>query len=160
MSNSNDILKALLKEDLVSAKELINKSLLEKLGNSLEEKLVDFAPSVFNEEKKKGEKKLSPNQERIAQLAGNKNKNDAEDFKVLRNSKKNESLGQDEEMETIAEEFEEELASLVEEIEEELGEELTEEEITELANDLLNSLNESDKEDEDEDEDEDEEDKK
>ena len=150
MSKSKDIFKALLSEDLVTAKNLINKSLLEKLSNSLEEKLVDFAPTVFSEEKK-----LTPKQERIARLAGNKEKIDAEDFKTLRSRKKNESVEADKELESIAEEFEQELASLIEEIEEELGEELTEEEITELANDLLDSLNESDKEDEDEDEDED-----
>ena len=151
MSKSKDIFKALLSEDLVTAKNLINKSLLEKLSNSLEEKLVDFAPTVFSEEKK-----LTPKQERIARLAGNKEKIDAEDFKTLRSrNKKNESVEADEELESIAEEFEQELASLIEEIEEELGEELTEEEITELANDLLDSLNESNKEDEDEDEDED-----
>lgn len=143
MSNSKDIFKALVSEDLVNAKKLINEALLAKLGGSLEEKLVNFAPSVFNEEK--GEKKeLTPNQARIAKLAGDREKIDAEDFKVLRSrkGKKNESLEENEELEAIAEEFEEELFSLVEEIEEELGEELSEDEIKELADDLIDALNE------------------
>ncbi len=145
MSNSKDIFKALVAEDLVNAKKFINEALLAKLGNSLEERLVDFAPSVFNEEMD-GKKKLTPNQARIAKLAGDRERIDAEDFKVLRGRKgkkdKNESVENNEELEAIAEEFEEELFSLVEEIEEELGEELTEDEIKELADDLIDALNE------------------
>lgn len=148
MSNSKDIFKALVSEDLITAKKLINESLLSKLGNSLEEKLVNFAPTVFNEESHDG-KKLTPNQVRIARLAGDKEKIDSEDFKVLRSKKKkNESVESSENLEQIAEEFEQELTSLVEEIEEELGEELSEEEIAELANDLLEMMNEEEKEEE------------
>lgn len=154
MSNSKDIFKAILSEDLVNAKKYINETLLAKLGNSLEEKLVDFAPTVFVEakaemEKKEGSKKeLSANQMRIARLAGDKEKIDAEDFKVLRGKKKSlkkESTEKDE-LDAISEEFEKELFSLVEEIEEELGEELTEEEIKELADDLLDAINEQEEE--------------
>ena len=153
MSNSKDIFKALVAEDLVNAKKFINEALLAKLGNSLEERLVDFAPSVFNEEMD-GKKKLTPNQARIAKLAGDRERIDAEDFKVLRGRKgkkdKNESVENNEELEAIAEEFEEELFSLVEEIEEELGEELTEDEIKQLADELLETMNDSEDEDEDE----------
>ena len=49
MSKSKDIFKALIQEDVLTAKKLINEALLEKLGSSLEEKLVNFAPSVFSE---------------------------------------------------------------------------------------------------------------
>jgi hypothetical protein len=163
MSNSKDIFKALISEDLVNAKKFINNALLEKLGNSLEEKLVNFAPTVFNEEKGESEKKeakkeLSPNQMRIARMAGDKDKIDAEDFKALRRrGVKKESVETDQELESIAEEFEQELASLIEEIEQELGEELTEDEIKELADDLLDALNEQE-ETEDEEDEEDEED--
>ena len=151
MSNSKDIFKALVAEDLINAKKLINKALLSKLGGSLEEKLVNFAPSVFNEEK--GEKKeLTANQMRIAKLAGDKDKIDAADFKALRARKgkkdeKNESVEENEELEAIAEEFEQELFSLVEEIEEELGEKLSEDEIKELADELLEAMNEDEEED-------------
>lgn len=151
MSNSKNIFKALVSEDLVNAKKLINEALLAKLGNSLEEKLVDFAPSVFNEEKG-GNKELTPNQARIARLAGDPKGIDAEDFKVLRGRRgrgnKNESVENNEELEAIAEEFEEELFSLVEEIEEELGEELTEDEIKELADELLETMNNSEEDEE------------
>ena len=50
MSNSKDIFKALISEDLVNAKKFINNALLEKLGNSLEEKLVNFAPTVLEKD--------------------------------------------------------------------------------------------------------------
>jgi hypothetical protein len=49
MSKSKDIFKALIQEDVLTAKKLINEALLEKLGSSLEQKLVNFAPSVFSE---------------------------------------------------------------------------------------------------------------
>ena len=49
MSKSKDIFKALIQEDVLTAKKLIKEALLEKLGSSLEEKLVNFAPSVFSE---------------------------------------------------------------------------------------------------------------
>lgn len=155
MSNSKDIFKALVSEDLVNAKKLINEALLAKLGSSLEEKLVDFAPSVFNEEKG-GNKELTPNQARIARLAGDPKEIDAEDFKVLRGRRgrgnKNESVENNEELEAIAEEFEQELFSLVEEIETELGEELSEDEIKELADELLEAMNEEEGEEEGEEE--------
>ena len=51
MNNSNKILNSLLSEDLASAKKQVNESLMLKLGSALEEKLVNFAPSVFNEAK-------------------------------------------------------------------------------------------------------------
>ena len=49
MSNSRDILNTLVSENLVEAKKLINEALFARLGNSLEEKLVEYAQSVFNE---------------------------------------------------------------------------------------------------------------
>lgn len=152
MSNSKDIFKAILSEDLVSAKKFINETLLSKLGNSLEQKLVDFAPTVFVEAKaemetKEGSKnQLSPNQMRIAKLAGNRKRIDAKDLEVLRSRNRNESVENNDELDAISEEFEKELFSLVEEIEEELGEELTEEEIKELADDLLDAINEQEEE--------------
>jgi hypothetical protein len=130
MSNHNkEIINALVNEDIFTAKKLINQSLFERMNNALEEKLIDFAPTVFNEGK------LSPKQEKIAKLAGDKGKIDAEDLKTLRNKKKGKI---DEETAAL---FQEELASLVEDIETELGTELTEEEIIDIANDLLDVMN-------------------
>jgi hypothetical protein len=154
MSKSKEILTALLKEDLLEAKKLINDSLLEKLGNALEQKLVDFAPTVFESEA--ASEGLKGKQHK---LDANKNgKIDGEDFKLLKKKKANEDVEEsDEDMNSLVEEFQSELASLVQEIQEETGQELTEEEIEELANEYLDALSEAKDEDEDE-EDEDEED--
>lgn len=155
MSNSKNILAALLKEDLIEAKKLINETLLEKLGNALEEKLVDFAPTVF--ESQASSEGLKGNQKKID---ANKNgKIDGEDFKLLKKKKANEDVDtDDEDMDALVEEFEAELANIVHEIQEETGKELSEEEIRDLANEYLNVLSEAkdeDEDDEDEEEDED-----
>jgi hypothetical protein len=147
MSKSKDILAALLKEDLLEAKKLINESLLEKLGNALEQKLVDFAPTVF--ESQASSEGLKGNQKKID---ANKNgKIDGEDFKLLKKKKANEDV-ETEDMNALVEEFESELATIVQEIQEETGQELSEEEIMQLADDYLNALSEETEEDEEDDE--------
>lgn len=158
MAESKEVINAILKEDLFTAKKLIQKSLLEKLGNALEEKLVDFAPTVFNEAKH-----LSPKQKKIAAAAKPHDKITGEDFAELRKKRKtneeievNEDVEVDEEMETIIESFEQELAQIIEEIEQETGESLTEEEIAEVANELLDTLSEDESMEETEEEDDDE----
>lgn len=151
MPDTKDILTALLKEDLIEAKKLINDRLLEKLGNALEEKLVDFAPTVFEEAKN-----LKGKQHKL-----DKNKNgkiDSEDFKMLRKEDIdiNESEELTEEDLALVESFQEELASVVESIQQETGKELSESEIEEIANEMLNMISEEEEEDEDEDEEEEE----
>ena len=155
MSNIKTIVESLSKEDVVSAQKIIKEELLKKLGNALEEKLVDFAPTVFNEAK------LDPvgKEDNDINNDGKVNKTDGylkNRRKAIGKAMKNEDVEVDEELQAISEQFEEELASLVEEIQEETGEELTEEEIAELANELLNALSEEAEEDEDEEDDEDE----
>lgn len=147
MSNTKQIIDALLNEDLFTVKKLVNEELFSRMGTSLEEKLIDFGPTLFET------KELVGNQARL-----DKNKNgrlDREDFQLLgkenRKKKVEEDFNTDEEV--LAEQFEEELKSLVEEIQEETGEELTEEEIIELAHELLDILSEeSDEEDKEDDE--------
>lgn len=139
MADSKQILAAFLKEDLIEAKKLINEALLEKLGTALEDKLVDFAPTVFNE----ASKGLHGKQ---GKLDANKNgKIDAQDFKLLKKKKTNESTGSDEELNAIVEQFESEVNSIVQEIQEETGEMLSEEEIADIANEYLDALTEGEK---------------
>lgn len=140
MADSKQILAAFLKEDLIEAKKLINEALLEKLGTALEDKLVDFAPTVFNE----ASKGLHGKQDK---LDANKNgKIDAQDFKLLKKKKKtNESTDSDEELNAIVEQFESEVNSIVQEIQEETGEMLSEEEIADIANEYLDALTEGEK---------------
>jgi hypothetical protein len=144
MSNSKEILNALVTEDLYTAKKLINEELVKRMGTVLEEKLVEFGPTIFNEQSKPDFLDLDKD--------GNKNepmKNAAKEAKKVRK----ESV--DSKSETIAEEFEAELRSLVEEIEEETGEELSEEEIMELAQELLDVISEESEEEDDDEEGED-----
>ncbi|MFZ4597928.1 MAG: hypothetical protein ACOYNN_04715 [Terrimicrobiaceae bacterium] len=139
MSNSKEIIDALIKEDLYTAKKLINEDLVARMGDALETKLMDFGPTLFGEGLKGDQHKIDANKN---------GKVDAEDFKLLKNKKKK----MNEESEIIAEDFENQLKSLVEEIEEETGEQLSEEEIMDIANQLLDILSEEQEEDEDEDE--------
>jgi hypothetical protein len=139
MSNSKEIIDALIKEDLYTAKKLINEDLVARMGDALETKLMDFGPTLFGEGLKGDQHKIDANKN---------GKVDAEDFKLLKNKKKK----MNEQSEIIAEDFENQLKSLVEEIEEETGEQLSEEEIMDIANQLLDILSEEQEEDEDEDE--------
>jgi hypothetical protein len=52
MSNAKKIIESLQTGDLYGAQKVINNALMIKMGEALEEKLVNFAPSVFNEAKK------------------------------------------------------------------------------------------------------------
>ena len=143
MSNSKHIIDALLKEDLYTAKKLINEDLVSRMGDALETKLVEFGPTIFSEGLKGNQKKIDANKN---------GKIDGEDFKLLKKKKMT-----NEEVDSLAEDFENQLKSLVEEIETETGEELSEEEIGQLAHDLLDILSEEQEEDEEEDEEEEEE---
>ena len=51
MSKAQEIIESLQSGDLYTAQKLINEALMVKMGEALEEKLVEFAPSVFNEGK-------------------------------------------------------------------------------------------------------------
>jgi len=141
MSNSKEILNALVTEDLYTAKKLINEELVKRMGTVLEEKLVEFGPTIFNEQSKPDFLDLDKD--------GNKN----EPMKsAAKQAKKVRKESVDSDSKVIAEEFEAELRSLVEEIEEETGEELSEEEIMELAQELLDVISEESEEEEDDDE--------
>jgi hypothetical protein len=49
MSNSKQIIDALIQEDLYTAKKLISEDLVARMGNALENKLVYFGPTLFGE---------------------------------------------------------------------------------------------------------------
>jgi hypothetical protein len=51
MSKAQEIIESLQSGDLYTSQKLINEALMIKMGEALEEKLVEFAPSVFNEGK-------------------------------------------------------------------------------------------------------------
>ena len=135
MSNSKEIIDALIKEDLYTAKKLINEDLVARMGDALEDKLVDFGPTLFGEGVKKDEDEDEEDEDN-----GKKKKKKFNFFEKKKKTKTNEDVQSEEDI--IAENFEAELKSLVEEIEEETGEELSEEEIIDIANMLLDMINE------------------
>ena len=126
MSNSKESIDALIKEDLFTAKKLINEDLIARMGDALEDKLVDFGPTLFGEGLQGNQKKIDANKN---------GKIDADDFKLLKKRQTHEEVESEEDL--IAENFEAELKSLVEEIEEETGEALSEEEIIDIAPRIL-----------------------
>ena len=135
MQNLNEAVIKLINEDVIGGKKLIENELYERLGTMLEEKLKDFAPTVFAE----AESKPKPD---YLDLDNDGNKKEPMKKAAKgRGKPMNESDEQDEDL--ILEEYEmlvNELEQLVEEIEQETGEELTEGEIEELADFLLEEL--------------------
>jgi len=138
--NNKNIVDALVNEDLYTAKKLINEILLQRMGKALEEKLIDFGPTIFNEAAKPD----------FLDMDGDGDKKESMK-KAVKDKKSNKHESYDSDETVIAEEFEQELKSLVEEIEQETGTQLSEEEIMEIAENLLEILSEeNDEEDEDE----------
>jgi len=134
MSSSKQIVNALLKEDLIEAKKLINHSLLEKLGNALEDKLVEFAPTIFE-----GSKKTGPNNK--GHLVTNQSSAGGSKAKTKKpNKMKTESVIDNDDLEELVEDFENEIMTIISDIQEELGENLTEEEIMEISEEYLDVL--------------------
>ena len=121
MKNLNEAVVHLINEDIVNGRKIIENELYVRLGNLLEEKLKDFAPTVFSE-------------------------GDAEDFKALRK----ESCDNCDDL-LEEDDFMGDLKKLVESIEEDIGEELTESEIEELANILMEDSDPDEDEEEEED---------
>ena len=142
MSNSKQIIDSIVSDNLYQANKLIKEDLIAKMSAALEEKLVNYAPTIFNEATKSKPDFLDLDKD------GNKK----EPMKKAAKEAKNESV--DSQYDNIVmEDFEKELKAIVEEIEEETGEELTEEEITQLANELLDVLAEEEEKDDEDDED-------
>lgn len=172
MSNSKQIIDALIQEDLYTAKKLISEDLVARMGNALENKLVDFGPTLFGEGAKPDFLDLDGDgnkTESMKQAANGKKKkmkktnedkhegdeddDDGDDDDKKKKKKfnffKKKMKKTNEDVESEEDRFEAELKSLVEEIEEETGEELSEEEITDIGNMLLDMINEDDSADED-----------
>lgn len=124
---SKEIINALMTEDLYEAKKLINNELMTRMGAALEEKLINFGPSIFNEGKKPD----------FLDLDG-----DGDKSEPMKKAAK-EAKGMKKEDIEFANEFEANLRSLVEDIENELGTELTEEEVQDIASDLLDAMSDS-----------------
>jgi hypothetical protein len=147
-----------MENKLSQAKDVLNERLYTKLGVMLEQRLEDYAPTVFmtqeeleiHEAKKKMKKEDDKEEDSEDEIDYEDEDNDGDidedgdeddSDKYLKNRSEaiqqntNEEIDSDDDL--IEEEFMTELTAIVEEIEAELGEELTEEEIAEIAEELL-----------------------
>ena len=135
MKPLNEAVIHLINEDVVNAKKLIENELYIRLGTILEEKLKNYAPTIFTEKMAAkdydGDKKIETSEQ---EFLGSRDK-------AIKKSMKAKSMKEsiEESENDLLEEdaFIEELQALVESIENDIGEELTESEIEELANILL-----------------------
>ena len=156
MNNFSDLIPLIMENKLSQAKDILNERLYTKLGVMLEQRLEDYAPTVFmtqeeleiHEAKKKMEEDDKEDSEDEIDYEDEDNdgdidedgdKDDSDEYLKNRSEKikknTNEEIDSDDDL--IEEEFMTELTAIVEEIEAELGEELTEEEIAEIAEELL-----------------------
>lgn len=157
MNNFSDLIPLIMENKLSQAKDVLNERLYTKLGVMLEQRLEDYAPTVFmtqeeleiHEAKKKMEEddKEEDSKDEIdyededndGDIDEDGDEDDSDKFLKKRSEaiqqNTNEEIDSDDDL--IEEEFMTELTAIVEEIEAELGEELTEEEIAEIAEELL-----------------------
>ena len=157
MNNFSDLIPLIMENKLSQAKDALNERLYTKLGVMLEQRLEDYAPTVFMtqeeleiHEAKKKMKKDDKKEDSEDEIDYEDEDNDGDidedgdeddSDKFLKNRSEaiqqntNEEIDSDDDL--IEEEFMTELTAIVEEIEAELGEELTEEEIAEIAEELL-----------------------
>ena len=156
MTNLEKAVVGILNNNLVEGKKLIESSLYQKMGEHLEKKLMEFAPSVFNE-------KMDPVGDEDEDVDNDGDSDESDDYLKNRREKisaamkeekeeeEEEEEDEDEEDEEEEEEEEEEmkeslsdqelqemLSELIEQIEKESGYELTEEEIQQVVEAFLN----------------------
>lgn len=152
MQDLKEAINNILDEELVKAKEIIHANLYAKMGALLEQTLLEYAPTVledepmeYSDEEDLGdvhEEKNCENGDCGDEDTGyskKKMKSDKEDEEDKKDKEDEDEDEEDEkEMNEAFETFTAYLSELVEEIEEETGEELTEEEIIQLADMVMN----------------------
>jgi len=150
MSKSQQIIENILKNNLVEAKQLIEESLLSRVGEILETKIEEIAPSMVRESSDEGseykEKDTRPRKRYIDDSDDN-NKKKKKNKKVQESISDEVIPNQDDDIIILQDDdefnnFIDQIQEIVEEIEQETGEELTEEEIIALGKEYLNLLNE------------------
>jgi len=153
MQDLKEAINNILDEELVKAKEIIHANLYAKMGALLEQTLLEYAPTVledepmeYSDEEDLGDVHEEKNCEDgdcgdedtgYSKKKMKSDKKDEEDKKEKEDDKEDEDEDE-KEMNEAFETFTAYLSELVEEIEEETGEELTEEEIIQLADMVMN----------------------
>lgn len=151
MKQLNEAVIKLINQDVIAGKKLIENELYQRLGTILEEKLMNYAPTIFEKKGKDltGDGKVDSADWKKARDMAIKKKMQKESVDMIAEDNGDEEDDDD----VLSEEYEnivDDLQRLVESIEEENGEELTESEIQELAEMLLEEYESDDEEDEDE----------
>ena len=147
MSDFSNVIPLILDNKLNQAKSLLEQRLFTRMGVVLENKLEDYAPTIFMSEEEKAlweeAKKKKPDEDGdgVPDWADKKpGEDDTEEEDEDEDEDEDEEEDEEEDKKEMKEEYEafiDELASIVEEIGAELGEELTEEEVQEIAEELL-----------------------
>jgi hypothetical protein len=135
---TNDLKQAIelmINEEIVKAKQLIENNLYAKLGKALEEKLMEFAPTVFNEEKEEDEEDEEKEEKDESEDEGEDDDAEEEDSESDEEDEEDDSKEMNEEFEN---QLVESLYGLIAEIEQETGRQLTKEEIEIVTNEFIN----------------------
>jgi hypothetical protein len=140
MKPLNEAVIHLINEDVVNAKKLIENELYIRLGTILEEKLKNYAPTIFTEKMADkdydGDNEIETSEQEFLGSRDKAIKKSIKDKSMKAKSMK-ESIEESDDDLLEEDAFIEELQALVESIENDIGEELTESEIEELANILM-----------------------
>ncbi len=123
----------MINEEIVKAKQLIEDNLYAKLGKALEEKLMEYAPTVFNEKKEDEEEEEEEKDE--SEDEGEDDDSEEEDSESDEEDEEDDSKEMNEEFEN---QLLESLYTLINEIEQEAGRQLTNEEIQIVTNEFIN----------------------
>lgn len=121
MENLNNAVKYIVENELLKAKEIIHASLYEKMGKILEDKLMEFAPTVFSEKKEEEEEEEGD-----------------EDTSSRDDDDDEEEEDDTEDMKEGFSDFASHLTDVVAYLEQESGTTLSEEQISEVAHMILN----------------------
>ena len=141
MENLNNAVKYIVENELLKAKEIIHASLYEKMGKILEDKLMEFAPTVFSEKKEEEEEEEEEGDEDTSSRDDDDDDDDDDD---------EEEEDDTEDMKEGFSDFASHLTDVVAYLEQESGTTLSEEQISEVAHMILNEkLDEVGEEDED-----------
>lgn len=148
MSKTQQIIENISKNNLVEAKQLIEQSLLSRLGNILESKIEEIAPSMVQEsgryesESNEKEDMSKPKKRYIETDDKKKKKKKSENMDESTSSTVDPEEDESDNFDADFEDFVDQIQEIVQEIEQETGEELTEEEIIALGKEYLSLLNE------------------
>jgi len=147
MSKTQQIIENISKNNLVEAKQLIEQSLLSRLGNILESKIEEIAPSMVQEsgkyeESNEKENMTKPKKRYIETDDKKKKKKKEQNMDESTSSTVDPEEDESDNFDADFEDFVDQIQEIVQEIEQETGEELTEEEIIALGKEYLSLLNE------------------